>query len=105
MATLFGVEVHMFRMTTRLFFVFAASAMMARGTVLVCPSAPSPIMNLPIDDGDPYQTGDGPCYDAARKCLNDCMAAAKAAGSVAAGESCRLAYAAQVSACDQQMGN
>ena len=95
----------MFRITTKLLIFSVAPALVAHGSASAFSATSTPIMNLPIDYGDPYQTGDGPCYDAARKFLSECLKAARAAGSVAAGEECRLAYAAQVAECDRQMGN
>lgn len=95
----------MLRATTKLFVFFAASALAARQTP-VSQATPTYGVRQMTMGGDIFGGGgDGPCYDAAKKLLDACLDAAKAAGSVAAGEECRLAYAAQVAECDRQMGD
>ena len=63
--------------------------------------SPSLRIGLPVGGG----SGDGPCYDNAKKTLDECLQLAVDAGSAAAGEQCRLTYAMQVAACDQQYGD
>ena len=95
----------MLRTTTKLFVFLAASALAARQTPMSQVTRTYGVHHMTPEGPDFGGSGDGPCYDAAKKLLDACLDAAKAAGSVAAGETCRLTYAAQVAECDRQMGN
>jgi len=94
----------MLRATTKLSLLFVASALAARPATFSRVSPAYDVNYKTMDEPGFGGGGDGPCYDNAIKVRDNCLEAAKAAGSPGAGEQCYLTYAAMVAACDKQMG-